>query len=180
MTVDHYRPIEQLREMAISFHREQMYGDKPYVYHLDMVHDLTFRHGLPVEYQRAAYGHDLLEDVGWITMALLQSWFGFKEAKLISHVSTSGINRKQRTERKIQTLLANPEGINLYMADRIANYGHALRTNNLKKLAMYAEEYTISGYIQIHSLAKKSMQIELSGIHLQAIELLARTKGNNV
>lgn len=171
--------ISGLRDLAIKWHGKQMYGDQPYAVHLDAVHDVTVRHGLPVEYQRAAFGHDLLEDVAGMSKFLVEHSFGMQEGLLIYYVSTYGSNRKERTERKINQLNHYEPAINLYMADRIANYGNALRTLDYKKMAMYAGEYELPGYVEIHKRAKLSMQVELSGIHMQAVALLAQRKQPN-
>lgn len=161
-----------LRDLAIHYHAGQMYGpDKPYVYHLDAVHACTVSHSLSIEYQRAAYGHDLLEDTN-ATIEILESNFGYEETGLISSVTAVGENRRQRTASKILTLEIYPAGINLYLADRIANYHEAVNTKNLRKMLMYAQEYRNPGYEKLHQSGKQSMIQELHDIHMLASRAL--------
>lgn len=54
---------ETIRDFAIQMHGGQMYGDKPYVTHLDQVWDVLQSYGYTdPSYERAAYVHDILED----------------------------------------------------------------------------------------------------------------------
>lgn len=52
--------VTRAREFAIQYHGDQKYGDKPYVYHLDMVANNLFSAHYKV--QCVAYLHDVLED----------------------------------------------------------------------------------------------------------------------
>lgn len=48
--------------MARLWHGQQSYGDLPYYYHLQQVHDILFDLGFNGEILDAAYLHDILED----------------------------------------------------------------------------------------------------------------------
>ena len=52
--------VSTVRRFAMRGHGDQMYGFRPYVYHLDQVDDLVKPYGL--EARIVAYLHDLLED----------------------------------------------------------------------------------------------------------------------
>ena len=50
------------RKFAKEKHGDQMYGDNPYIFHLDNVAQMCKKFGLPVESQIIALLHDTLED----------------------------------------------------------------------------------------------------------------------
>ncbi len=56
------------RDFAIHHHADQLYGDKPYAYHLDDVHGILLSYksscdpSLLILLEYFSYGHDLIED----------------------------------------------------------------------------------------------------------------------
>ncbi len=87
--------VENAREYAIRHHGEQMFGEQPYYYHLDMVHAIVVKFELGEEYEIAAYLHDLLEDTP-ITKEELSKEFGNEIADMVFCVSGFGANRQEK------------------------------------------------------------------------------------
>lgn len=54
--------LERVRNFAIEAHGDQMYGDRPYSYHLDQVRDLIKALGYDEHTQAAGFLHDVPED----------------------------------------------------------------------------------------------------------------------
>lgn len=54
--------IMRAREFAKEKHEGQVYGDLPYLYHLDMVAQMISGLGFDAEYSVLAYLHDTIED----------------------------------------------------------------------------------------------------------------------
>ena len=75
-----YLDVMRARQFAIEKHDGQLYGNLPYLYHLDMVHQLAEGIGLSEIHQVVAYLHDTIED-GVSDYAEISKEFasGFKE-----------------------------------------------------------------------------------------------------
>lgn len=124
--------VERAREYAIHHHAEQMFGEQPYYYHLDMVHAIAVKFGLGKEYEIAAYLHDLLEDTP-LTKEELAQEFGEEIADMVFCVSGFGENRQEK-QKDIHTKMQNNyKSINLKMCDRLAN----LKTSKLNKPKLF-------------------------------------------
>lgn len=124
--------VEKAREYAIRHHGEQMFGEQPYYYHLDMVYAIVVKFGLGEEYEIAAYLHDLLEDTP-ITKEELALEFGEEIADMVFCVSGFGANRQEKQKDIHTKLQTNIKSINLKMCDRLAN----LRTSKLNKPKLF-------------------------------------------
>lgn len=124
--------VKKAREYAILHHAEQMFGEKPYYYHLDMVHAIVVKFNLGEEYEIAAYLHDLLEDTS-ITRDELSKEFGEEIAEIVFCVSGFGDNREQKQRDINAKLKTNIKSINLKMCDRLAN----LKTSKINKPKLF-------------------------------------------
>lgn len=124
--------VQKAREYAIKHHGEQMFGEEPYYYHLDMVHAIVVYFGLPEEYEIAAYLHDLLEDTS-IKKEELALEFGEEIAEMVFCVSGFGENRQEKQKDIHDKLQTNIKSVNLKMCDRLAN----LRTSKLNKPKLF-------------------------------------------
>ena len=133
--------------LAKKYHREQKYGDKPYMYHILSVVNLAEKH-MPIHmsYEKvisSAFLHDIVEDTD-IDVGIIKDNFpeDVYEAVLLL-TDESGKNRK---ERKFKTNLKmsktnNEIAIFVKMCDRLANIQHSILTKNKSKLSMYKKEY---------------------------------------
>lgn len=136
--------IQKARKFAIERHGEQKYGEYPYVYHLDMVYEVVVSIALEEDYQMAAYLHDVLEDTD-TSKEELESIFGVRVTELVFAVTGVGENRKEKKASMIKKLEAYPDGINLKMADRLANMEQSLKYPKMFK--MYESELNEYKYL---------------------------------
>ena len=124
--------VQKAREYAIRHHGEQMFGEQPYYYHLDMVHAIAVKFGLGETYEIAAYLHDLLEDTP-LTKEQLAKDFGEEIADMVFSVSGFGENRQEKQKDIHNKMQKNHKSINLKMCDRLAN----LKTSKLNKPKLF-------------------------------------------
>lgn len=125
------------REYAIQHPKDQLYGGKPYSYHLDMVAGYVESYG--AEYITAAYLHDVVEDTD-VTLEDIEQIFGvdIKEALyyLTDEPGTNRKDRKKLTNQKFSTC-NNNVALVVKAADRLGN----MSTAQGSLLAMYMREY---------------------------------------
>lgn len=152
--------IKKARDFAIEKHGNQMYGDKPYVFHLDEVFNLSLHYNLPPIYQVAAYLHDLLEDQNIAKEEIVNN-FGYEVYDLIFSVSGFGETRKDRALDIKNKLEINHNSINLKMIDRIANVKNSI-LNNQKLLKMYKKEHP--EYLEIFSKGDEQIFNDLNDL----------------
>lgn len=134
--------VMRARQFAIEKHDGQLYGNHPYIYHLDMVHNLSEVAGLSDFTQVLAYLHDTIED-DVSTYEEIAKEFGFEMGICVSCISRDKDNETYTTyierikyyggavkEVKVCDLLCNleeciknPTGKN---AGRIIRYQKAL------------------------------------------------------
>lgn len=136
-------------EAAISFaterHKDQVYADRPYTYHLaqvdSIIQDVGFTQFL---FRASAWLHDIREDTS-TTYDELQLLFGKDVADMVEACSGFGYNRKAR-ELNINTkLMAYPVACIVKACDRIANTDSSIKSPrtgefDLSKARMYLEE----------------------------------------
>ena len=132
--------IIDARDYAVRKHWGQMYGDLPYIVHLEQVAAVCKEFGLPTIVQVAAYLHDILEDTN-TTASELVCEFGYDVATLVYSVTDGeGKNRKERKENTYHKTASNPHGIYLKLADRIANVRASNKGDKGELLSMYKKE----------------------------------------
>jgi (p)ppGpp synthase/HD superfamily hydrolase len=139
--------VDTARAFAIRAHGDQLYGDLPYVTHLDAVVALLRQHGHE-EVIPAGYLHDVLEDTS-VSFEELEAAFGSKVAHAVAFCSDeAGADRKARktaTYARMKEQLASgadwlPLGVCAKVADRLANTV-ACVNNNERLLSVYRDEY---------------------------------------
>lgn len=139
------------RSFAIIKHKDQMYGNFPYIIHLQDVYLKSKKYDLSIEEQHAAYLHDTLEDTT-TTIEELISYFGHDVATLVYCVTAVGKNRKEKTLSVIEKLKNNNKAVNLKLIDRISNIETSIQFKNINKLNMYLKENEL--YLEIFQKAK--------------------------
>lgn len=142
---DDYTLVERARAFALVAHGDQMYGDDPYISHLDAVAGLVEEHD--DRYRAVAYLHDVLEDTR-CTEYELQLLFGDELAALVSLITdpqgATRFERKQALYAKV--LEADPDAawagpaFTVKVADRLSNVQACILDGNQHKLAMYVKE----------------------------------------
>ncbi len=137
--------VKKARQFALQAHGKQMYGDRPYSYHLDAVASLLKPYGATA--MVVGYLHDTVEDTS-VTVDLITDRFGSRIARCVDLVSDPpGRNRR---ERKIQAYArlasvdpksADALALIVKTADRLANLQACTNGDNQEKLAMYLAEH---------------------------------------
>jgi guanosine-3',5'-bis(diphosphate) 3'-pyrophosphohydrolase len=135
--------LHKARAFALNAHGDQMYGEKPYIYHLDKVAALLADFG--EDAQIIGYLHDVLEDTKTSYVEIERS-FSSLVAECVSLLTDE--SGDSRAERKVKTYakLAMVEGsrslaLIVKTADRLANVDECIAQNNQKLLSMYRQEH---------------------------------------
>jgi len=139
--------LNKAREFSINAHWGQMYGDRPYIYHLDAVVNLLKPYGENA--MVIGYLHDVIEDAEEKKkeeLALeIKKEFGPFIYRCVSILTNEpGENRKERKQKTYLKL----SGINgeeelalvVCVADRLANIQACNADENKKLLKMYKSE----------------------------------------
>ncbi|HEY9109613.1 MAG TPA: HD domain-containing protein [Roseateles sp.] len=135
--------LQTARDFAIAAHGDQMYGDRPYSFHLDAVADLAAPYG--AEAVVIAYLHDTAEDTQ-ATIGEIESRFGPKVAACVALVTDEpGANRKER-KAKTYAKLAAVRGVNelallVKVADRLANVRACIQDRKQSLWQLYRGEH---------------------------------------
>lgn len=130
---------EHARDFAMIQHGEQMYGEKPYVAHLEAVRKVLADFGIGGHVAIAAWLHDVVEDT-MTTKADIEKEFGPVVAEMVWTVTGCGANRHARNDNMYDKMHVNSAALPLKLADRIANVESA-QINNYQLLMMYRREH---------------------------------------
>ena len=140
-----FRNKERLRrakEFAVKAHGQQMYGDKPYVVHLEHVHNVMkrYRHtNRDVIVQMAGWLHDVLEDTTTSKTELIRN-FGEEVADIVYRVTdASGADRTEKKRKTYRKIRGNYNATTVKLCDRIANVEAS--SDVPEKLKMYRNEH---------------------------------------
>lgn len=160
--------------IAIEAHGLQMYGDRPYAYHLAQVENVLAESGFQENhYRAAAWLHDSVEDTDVNEFQLAQL-FSLEVARLVWACSGQGRNRKERVDCILSRLQTVPEAAPIKCADRIANLAFAIASKNKPKLEMYLKEWPkfqkSVGPLMTKEMDKRSpiLFMDLEDIHQRA------------
>lgn len=115
--------LDQARAFALAAHGDQMYGARPYSFHLDAVVRLLSPYG--IEAQVIGYLHDVVEDTE-VSEAEIRQHFGRLIAECVGLLTDApGANRaerKARTYARLATVDGPAElALVVKVADRLAN-----------------------------------------------------------
>lgn len=108
------------RDFAIQAHGDQMYGEEPYIVHLDAVAAIVAGWGFTGTLEVAAWLHDTLEDTE-VTRDHLVAAFGERVAQIVEAVTGEGVTRPQRMASIYAKVQADGSAAVVKLADRIAN-----------------------------------------------------------
>lgn len=134
----------EVREFVAEKHKGQMYGEKPYMFHIEMV-VLTLGQHLDLSLEKnidkltAAYCHDIIEDQN-VTKQEIQEKFGENVANIVYALSGFGETRAQRTQNTIDKLNEFVDAIDVKIADRFCNMHCARVDEKTKLMKMYFNE----------------------------------------
>ena len=151
--------VKESRDFAIAAHWGQMYGSKPYYYHLDRVAQLARKYKLPTFVEVAANLHDVVEDTN-VTADQVNEEFGYEIATLVYAVTdedsvynyddliddghtketAKALIRKDKKKNTYPKILAHPYGVHLKLCDRIGNVESSLLSKDKRMTLKYREE----------------------------------------
>lgn len=120
--------IEKAREFAAKTHEQQMYGDKPYMYHLEQclrIFGSVINHRDLLSAQRklvdeigaAIYLHDTMEDQG-VHFAILEDRFGKDVAEAVWCVTKE---KPYNPDEYFKKISQNPIAAIVKLCDRVCN-----------------------------------------------------------
>jgi (p)ppGpp synthase/HD superfamily hydrolase len=135
--------VDRARRFAVKAHGTQMYGDKPYVAHIDHVVRVLVSFGYSGDHILAAgYLHDVLEDTH-VTCEDLAREFPASAVKLVFAVTDEpGRNRKERKAKTYPKIVAAGDAaVAIKLADRIANVQAAIKAGS-RHVEMYRNEHS--------------------------------------
>lgn len=126
------------KEYAIQKHWGQMYGDKPYLFHLEEVAS-KIRKINPAHYQsrlvEIAYLHDILEDTD-VTYEQLKMCFGVDVASAVYALTNSSVPIREK-------LLCNRDAMNVKLIDRYCNVYNCIQDGKMNLLTKYINQADI-------------------------------------
>ena len=136
--------INKALGFAIVAHKDQMYGDRPYIDHLIQTKNILLRFGYPEtlceDLHIAALLHDVLEDTDKNYLDIKKE-FGLDVAEIVYAVTDEiGRTRKDRKLKTYPKIACNLNAIIIKLADRIANVENCIRFKNYELLDMYRKE----------------------------------------
>ena len=177
--------ITMIRDYAIKHHGDQMYGKKPYSYHLDRVASLfipdllnLYTKKQPLSQQfidqlrciEISYLHDILEDTE-VTAEELNKEFHRETCEAVKLLTdVPGKNRKirkKKTYAKIAAYTGPNSLIKVKLADRLANVRECAKTKNWGLLAMYKKEHGLFRTALFRNIPEaRVMWLEIESIFL--------------
>jgi len=144
--------ITQIKRLASKHHKQQMYGDKPYMSHIfDVVretHAIVIERGIVDgsdeywKYIAVAFGHDLIEDTSVKIDTLLWSNIPVDAVNGIDMMTKR--NGESRTEY-IERVKSDKYSHLVKQADSLSNLTHSIRAGNSKRIAKYTTYLSILG-----------------------------------
>lgn len=133
-------------EFAQKAHANHMYDHFPYFKHLQDVVNVLIRFGYTdPDLLDAGWCHDTMEDAGK-SYSDIKKELGIEVAEIVYCVTDEkGRNRKEKKEKTLPGIRANPDAIIIKLADRIANCEHSnvYAGDDKNFLDMYRKEYKL-------------------------------------
>ncbi len=135
--------VGRARAFAIAAHAGQLYGDRPYLSHLDAVAESVSRFGRIA--QVVAYLHDIVEDTD-ATLVSVRELFGDLVADCVDLVTDSPEMSRRERKAAAHERLAGVTGskelaLIVKSADRLDNLINCLHSGDLKRWEMYLREH---------------------------------------
>lgn len=132
------------RRFALQAHGSQMYGTRPYEYHLRGVVRVLSEEGDVADRSilTAAWLHDVVEDTH-VTIRDIYTLFGSRVASIVGAVTDDeGDTRADRKRNLVSKLAhAGEQAVTLKQADRLFNFRTAVADRDRARILMYATEH---------------------------------------
>ncbi len=135
--------VEAARRYAVEMHEGQLYGGRPYIYHLDAVASALASFGPTA--QVIGYLHDVVEDTGATVQAVRERFGSFNADAVALLTDEPGATRKERKARtyaKLSTVTGPLElALVAKVADRLSNVRECLLEGNVPMWDVYRGEH---------------------------------------
>lgn len=149
-------------DLAVKAHKDQKYGELPYVYHLAQVDNIVTHAYAPknmkpsepfskhpgdeMDNLRAiAFLHDVLEDTDYSTIDL--SIAGVSEVVLEAVIAITKVEGESY-EDYIKKVLENPLATKVKLCDTSANLMNSIKEGNTKRINKYSKQLQLLGGFQ--------------------------------
>lgn len=135
--------ITKAKEFAVKAHGQQMYGNKPYIVHLEAVVSNLKKYGETA--QIIGYLHDVVEDTE-VSLNVINEHFGEFITECVAIVTDEAGNNRKERKKKTYNKMANVSGdlelaLIVKAADRLSNIQACVAGYNKELLAMYKHEH---------------------------------------
>jgi hypothetical protein len=165
-----YASIYSFAQYAFESHGAQMYGGRPYRYHLEQTALTVDEMGGDEDEIKAAYAHDLIEDPKK-THAEIAERSNQRVADIVWAVTGVGDTREEQILSVARKIPQVPGSEKVKLADRLKNMRQCLLEKKWKKLKVYVLEHDILGPV-LPSAADNPWRAELDEIVDKARNLL--------
>ena len=160
--------LKEVRDYVAEKHATQMYGDEPYMVHLDMVFktlkDLLDKQiGTKCEVSESvylnlltsAYCHDIVEDQD-VTVDELKEKYNEDVAQMVWAVTGVGKTRKECTQDTVEKLLKKISAVDVKIIDRYCNLMCSINFNKISLVERYLSE--VKDYKEVFEFALPDSQ----------------------
>lgn len=116
--------LVKARQLAEKYHAGHMYGDKPYIYHLDAVERILINFGFGGNLVLLSAGrlHDIFENTSLDPESLSECGIPDSVIDVVCNVTDEpGVNRAERKRRTYPKIRASRRASIIKISDRIAN-----------------------------------------------------------
>jgi (p)ppGpp synthase/HD superfamily hydrolase len=133
----------QAKEFALAAHKDQLYGEQPYAFHLAAVVAVAKEFKLNDNIIAACWLHDTMEDCN-VSFQDIKNVCGETVAEIVFCVTDElGRNRKERKEKTYPKIAGNADALCVKLCDRIANVQHSIVNHNSALLSMYVKKQVL-------------------------------------
>lgn len=133
-------PIEEAILLAYEIHKDEKYGNKPYISHLQDVYNLAVRYQLYEYAQVAAWLHDSIESNPDMVEKVSTSVSADALKIILLVTDNQGANRRDRKKGVLARTATDSMAVALKLCDLVSNVCRSMEVNDRKKLEMYIKE----------------------------------------
>lgn len=133
--------IKRAMQLASYAHRDQKYGERPYVTHLADVVARVKTITQDPEIIAAAWLHDIIEDTQ-VTYGDVEREFGKNVADMVWAVTGVGHDRAAKMANAIEKIAKTPGSELVKSADRLSNASASKDEKKMKLYQRYKDEHT--------------------------------------
>jgi (p)ppGpp synthase/HD superfamily hydrolase len=132
--------VHRAMRLASYAHRDQKYGERPYVTHLADVVARVKTITQDPEIIAAAWLHDIIEDTQ-VTYGDVERQFGTNVAKMVWAVTGIGQDRAAKMANAIEKIAQTPGSELVKSADRLSNASASKEEKKMKLYQRYKDEH---------------------------------------